>query len=129
LTFIGDRYCFALLGGFFVSHREAFEMENYSSQDTRVNSFDGRRDARKRFNEFQQVVAACRTMDSDFEGFVKDVSSSGVFIKTTRPLVTGQEIAMTFMFPRSRKPIMATGEIVRVSFGGVGVKFTLFFKC
>ena len=103
-------------------------MENYNSQNERVVNLEGRRDARKRFDEIQPVVAACQTMDSDFEAFIQDVSSSGVFIKTSRPLLTGQEIAMTFMFPKTRKPIMATGEIVRVSYRGVGVKFKIFFK-
>ena len=103
-------------------------MENYNSQNERVVNLEGRRDARKRFDEIQPVVAACQTMDSDFEAFIQDVSSSGVFIKTSRPLFAGQEIAMTFMFPKTQKPIMATGEIVRVSYRGVGVKFKIFFK-
>ena len=103
-------------------------MENYHSQNERVVNLEGRRDARKRFDEIQPVLAACQTMDSDFEAFIQDVSSSGVFIKTSRPLFTGQEIAMTFMFPKTQKPIMATGEIVRVSYRGVGVKFKIFFK-
>jgi hypothetical protein len=104
-------------------------MENYTSQSTQAQNFEGRRDVRKRFNEIQPIIAACRTMDSDFEAFIQDVSSSGVFIKTSRPLLAGQEIAMTFIFPRTHEPVIATGEIVRVSYGGVGVKFKIFFKC
>jgi hypothetical protein len=103
-------------------------MENYNLQSAQVQNFEGRRDARKRFDEFQQVVAVCRTLDSDFEAPIEDVSSSGVFIKTSRRLLTGQEIAMTFVFPKTQEPIMATGEIVRVSYRGVGVKFKIFFK-
>ena len=108
--------------------RGAFVMENYTSQNGQLNGFEGRRDARKRLDEIQPIVAECRTMDSDFEAFIQDVSSGGVFIKTSRPLFTGQEIALTFMFPKTLKPIMATGEIVRVSYRGVGVKFKVFFK-
>ena len=103
-------------------------MENYTSQNGQLNGFEGRRDARKRLDEIQPIVAECQTMDSDFEAFIQDVSSSGVFIKTNRSLFTGQEIALTFMFPKTLKPIMATGEIVRVSYRGVGVKFKVFFK-
>jgi hypothetical protein len=103
-------------------------MENFTSPSARVKNFEGRRDTRKSFNEFQPIVAFCRTVDSDFEAFIQDVSSSGVFIKTSRHLLTGQEIAMTFVFPKTRRKIMATGEIVRVSYGGVGVKFKIFFK-
>ena len=108
--------------------RWASEMGNYTSQNARANNFEGRQDARKRFDEIRPIVAECRTMDSDFEAFIQDVSSSGVFIKTSRPLLAGQEIAMTFVFPRTQRPIMATGEIVRVSYRGVGVKFKVFFK-
>ena len=103
-------------------------MGNYTSQSERMQSFDGRQDTRKRFKEFQPVIAACRTMDSDFEAPIEDVSSSGVFIKTSRPLITGQEIAMTFVFPKTQEPVMATGEIVRVSYRGVGVRFKIFFR-
>ena len=103
-------------------------MENYTSQRERVQSFDGRQDTRKRFNEVQPVVAVCRTMDSDFEAPIEDLSASGVFIKTSRPLLMGQEIAMTFMFPKTREPVMATGEIVRVSYRGAGVRFKIFFR-
>ena len=103
-------------------------MENYPSQNTRLNNFEERLDARKRFSEIKPIVAVCQTIDSNFNAFIQDVSSSGAFIKTSRPLLAGQEIAMTIIFPRTRKPVMATGEIVRVSYGGVGVKFKIFFK-
>ena len=103
-------------------------MGNYTSQSERMQSFDGRQDTRKRFNEVEPVVAVCRTLDSDFEAPIEDVSSSGVFIKTSRPLLTGQEIAMTFVFPKTREPVMATGEIVRVSYRGAGVRFKIFFR-
>jgi hypothetical protein len=103
-------------------------MENYTSLTEQLPSFEARQDARKRFNEIQPIIAVCRTMDSDFKAFIQDVSSSGAFIRTSRPLLAGQEIAMTIIFPRTRKPVMATGEIVRVSYGGVGVKFKIFFK-
>ena len=103
-------------------------MENYTSLTEQLPSLEARQDARKRFNEIQPIVAVCRTMDSDFKAFIQDVSSSGAFIRTSRPLLAGQEIAMTIIFPRTRKPVMATGEIVRVSYRGVGVKFKIFFK-
>jgi len=103
-------------------------MENFTSLTEQLPSLEARQDARKRFNEIQPIIAACRTMDSDFKAFIQDVSSSGAFIKTSRPLLAGQEIAMTFIFPGAGKPVMATGEIVRVSYGGVGVKFKIFFK-
>ena len=35
---------------------------------------------------------------------------------------------MKFSFPKAKNTIMATGEIVRASGKGVGVKFKIFFK-
>jgi Tfp pilus assembly protein PilZ len=103
-------------------------MESYSLKDEIIKNLEERQDSRKKFNEPQHVIAACRTRDSDFDAFIQNISSSGVFIKTTKPLLAGQEIAMTFTFPQTQKTIMATGEIVRISYDGVGVKFNIFFK-
>ena len=103
-------------------------MENYSLKDEIIKNLEERLDSRKKFRATQPLIAACRTCDYDFEAFIQDVSSSGVFIKTTKNLFTGQEIAMTFTFPQAQKPIMVTGEIVRISYDGAGVKFKVFFK-
>ena len=103
-------------------------MENYSLKDEIIKNLEERQDSRKKFHMTQPIIAACRTRDSKFDAFIQDVSSSGVFIKTTRNLLTGQEIAMTFTFPKTQKTIMATGEIVRSSYDGAGVKFKIFFK-
>jgi hypothetical protein len=93
-----------------------------------IRVLDERKDARKKLNEIQPVVAACKTKDCNFKASIDDVSSSGVFIKTRRHLSTGQEIAMKFSFPNAKNMIMATGEIVRASGRGVAVKFKIFFK-
>lgn len=87
-----------------------------------------RKDVRKQFNAMQPIDAFCQTLDSRFKASIVDMSSSGVFIKTGRRLSAGQEIAMKFMFPKTRKTIMATGQVVRTSYDGVGVKFNIFFK-
>ena len=52
----------------------------------------------------------------------------GVFIKTSRKLSIGQEIAITFTFPRTQQTIMANGEIVRITNDGAVVKIKMFFK-
>ena len=103
-------------------------MENYSLKDEIIKNLEERQDSRKKFHMAQPIIAACRTRDSDFDAFIQNVSSSGVFIKTTKNLLAGQEIAMTFTFPKTQKTIMATGEIVRSSYDGAGVKFKIFFK-
>ena len=103
-------------------------MENYSLKAEIIKNLEERQDSRKKFQMNQPVIAACRTRDSKFDAFIQDVSSSGVYIKTPRNLFAGQEIAMTFTFPQAQKTIMATGEIVRISYDGAGVKFTIFFN-
>jgi len=103
-------------------------MGSHSLKEELIKNLEERHDARKKFNETQNVIAACRTRDSYFEAFIQDLSSSGVFIKTNKNLFAGEEIAMTFTFPKTLKTIMVTGEIVRISYDGAGVKFNIFFK-
>jgi hypothetical protein len=93
-----------------------------------LEDLEERKDARKRIDEFQPILAECRTIDSTFEASIQNVSSAGVFIKTSSKLSIGQEIAITFSFPRTRQTIMVNGEIVRITPEGVGVKIKMFFK-
>jgi hypothetical protein len=103
-------------------------MFNHIIQHKRIKVVDDRKDARKKLSEIQPIVAACKTKECEFKASIHDVSSSGVFIITRRHLATGQEIAIKFSFPKANNIIMATGEIVRVSSKGVGVKLKIFFK-
>lgn len=86
-----------------------------------------RKDARKLFEEDQPIIVSCETSDAEFNASIQDISGSGIFIKTTKPLSIGQEIAMTFKFPKSQKPIMVTGEVVRTTRSGAAVEFKVFF--
>jgi Tfp pilus assembly protein PilZ len=86
-----------------------------------------RKDARKLFEQDQPIIVNCKTADSEFNASIQDISGSGIFIKTTEPLSPGQEIAMTFKFPKSSKPIMVTGEVVRTTRTGAAVEFKVFF--
>ena len=100
---------------------------NYIPNGQTQNS-ERRKDARKKVNGSQLLVADCRTMDNDFQAPINNLSSGGVFIDTRQRLFVGQEIAITFDFPGTRKTIMANGEIVRTSFKGAGIRFRMFFK-
>jgi len=93
-----------------------------------LNHLGDRKDARKRLMGTEPIVAECRTMDATFEATVQDVSSTGVFVKTTRKLKFEQEIALTFTFPQTGQTIKATGEVVRITHEGVGVEIKLFFN-
>jgi Tfp pilus assembly protein PilZ len=87
-----------------------------------------RKDARKKVTGIRLLVADCRTMESVFQAPINNISSGGVFIDTRQRLFVGQEIAMKFHFPSTRKTIMVNGEIVRTSFEGAGIQFRMFFK-
>ncbi len=100
---------------------------NYIPNGQTQNS-ERRKDARKKVNGLRLVVADCRTMEGDFQAPVNNISSGGIFIDTQQHLFVGQEIAMKFDFPGTRKTIMANGEIVRTSFEGAGIRFRMFFK-
>ena len=64
------------------------------------------------------------TKDQAFKGFIKNVSSGGVFIHTNGGLNVGEKMTMTFSSPDQQDPVKITGEIVRKNMIGVGVRFT-----
>jgi Tfp pilus assembly protein PilZ len=109
-------------------HKETFDMYSNFIPNVQTKNLERRKDARKKVNELQLVVANCRTMESDFQAPIENVSSGGIFINTNQRLFVGQEIAMKFDFPDAGNTIMANGEIVRTSFEGAGVRFRMFFK-
>jgi Tfp pilus assembly protein PilZ len=100
---------------------------NYIPNGQTQNS-ERRKDARKNVNGIRLLIADCRTMENDFQAPINNISSGGVFIDTKQRLFVGQEIALKFDFPDTRKTIMANGEIVRTSFEGAGIRFRMFFK-
>ena len=93
-----------------------------------TNKFIDRKDARKFFKNGQKINVECHTIDTQFRGLIKNVSSSGVFINTEKVLPAGQEVAMTFTFPDSKETVRATGEIIRSNSSGIAVKIKLLFK-
>lgn len=93
-----------------------------------TNKFIDRKDARKFFKNGQKISVECHTIDTQFRGLLKNISSSGVFINTKKVLPLGQEVAMTFTFPDSKETVRATGEIIRSNNLGIAVKIKLLFK-
>jgi Tfp pilus assembly protein PilZ len=103
-------------------------MYNNTILESQNRHLERRKDARKKVNGSQLVVADCRTMEGGFQAPINNISSGGVFIDTRHRLFAGQEIAMKFDFPDAGSTIMANGEIVRTSFEGAGIRFRMFFK-
>ncbi len=102
-------------------------MARLFKKNNQLRDVEGRKDARKKFNDIF-VLAECITENCFFKAPVYDISSSGVFIRTSRNFSIGQEIAMTITFPNTGKSHMVTGEVVRASSEGLGVSFKVFFK-
>jgi hypothetical protein len=105
-----------------------FDMYSHFTANSQTERIERRKDARKKVNNSQLVVADCRTMEGGFQAPINNISSGGVFIDTRHRLFAGQEIAMKFDFPDAGSTIMANGEIVRTSFEGAGIRFRMFFK-
>ena len=60
-------------------------------------------------------------------GFIKNISSGGVFIEcprnTIQKLYIGQPVTLTFDHPDMKKHIKITGKITRIEDSGIGVNF------
>lgn len=58
-----------------------------------------------------------------YEDFLQDVSAGGVFIETRAMFAVGQTLTLTFPLPGHQHFITVTGEVVRATGHGIGVKF------
>jgi len=97
-------------------------MQYYSHSNT-----DKRKDVRKSFGD-DWIPIECKTIEGNFIAHVKNLSASGFFIETEKPLQIGKEIALSFRFPASGQKVMATGEVVRTDASGVGICIKILFR-
>ncbi|MBT8364122.1 MAG: PilZ domain-containing protein [Deltaproteobacteria bacterium] len=58
-----------------------------------------------------------------YSNHIKNISQSGLFIETQRPLIVGDEIIMKFRLDGFNKPLKIRGEIAHTNRKGVGVEF------
>lgn len=63
------------------------------------------------------------TPDRVISGYIRNISSDGMFVETREPFSIGQHVTLTFKLPNSMAHVKVNGEIVRVSSEGFGVKF------
>lgn len=63
------------------------------------------------------------TTDRAFRGFIRDISTGGVFIETHMTLPVAQEVILTFSSSKYKTPIKVTGKIAWRGPHGIGVKF------
>jgi Tfp pilus assembly protein PilZ len=82
--------------------------------------FEGKR---KHIRKLLVTVVDYATQGQAYKDFVQNISAGGVFIRTTVPASVGQELSLTFALPPYQAHIKITGEVVRISPKGIGVKF------
>ena len=63
------------------------------------------------------------TSDRVYSSYIENISPTGLFIKSEKPLPTGEEILMTFNIQGFNKPLKISGEIAHANDAGIGVKF------
>jgi uncharacterized protein (TIGR02266 family) len=91
-------------------------------RDLEEKPFEGRRKhVRKPF----LMAVDYSTQDHVYKDFIQDISTGGVFIQTHMPFTVGQDVSLTFPLPNYQKHIKVTGEVVRSTTQGVGVKFKM----
>lgn len=99
-----------------ISEEEQFEL--YKKLKTLVND-ERRKSNRKLF--FNEIVYTS-SLGAHHE-FTKDISEDGLFIETPIPLKIGEKLSITFPMKEQSEHIKLSGEIVRKTETGVGVKF------
>ena len=61
--------------------------------------------------------------DKFFSDYAYNISESGMFIGTTRPLAVGNDATLAFAMPESDIPIKVKGEVIWTGEKGMGLKF------
>jgi Tfp pilus assembly protein PilZ len=70
-----------------------------------------------------QIPVKYRTFDRVYSDHILNISQSGVFIETRRPIFVGEEIIMDFKIEGVNKPIKIRGQVIHASNRGVGIEF------
>ena len=99
-----------------------------NEQDAVVRELEERlfnKDKRRHLRKPYFMVVDYASQNRGYQGFIKNISTGGVFIATRTPIPIGQKVSMTFQLPVCKKHVKITGEIVRISGSGIGVKFKL----
>jgi uncharacterized protein (TIGR02266 family) len=69
------------------------------------------------------MVIDYSTEDRVYKDYIQNISAGGVFIETQMPFAEGQELSLSFPLPNYQKYIKISGEIIRTSQHGIGVRF------
>jgi Tfp pilus assembly protein PilZ len=70
-----------------------------------------------------KIPVKYKTFDRVYSDQIKNISQSGVFIETRRPIFVGEEILMDFKIEGVNKTLKINGKVVHASSRGVGIEF------
>ena len=70
-----------------------------------------------------RIPVRYETFDRVYSDRIMNISQSGVFIETQRPIFVGEEILMDFQIEGVNKPLKINGKVVHTSSRGVGIEF------
>jgi len=64
------------------------------------------------------------TTERTHKGYIKNISTKGVFIESRVPIIIGEAVLMVFKVNRASKAVKLKGEIAHASRWGIGIEFT-----
>ena len=70
-----------------------------------------------------RIPVRYKTFDRVYSDRIMNISQSGVFIETQRPIFVGEEILMDFKIEGVDKALRIEGKVVHASSRGVGIEF------
>ena len=70
-----------------------------------------------------RIPVRYKTFDRVYSDRILNISQSGVFIETRKPIFVGEEILMNFKLEGIKRPLNLRGDVVHASNRGVGIEF------
>ena len=80
-------------------------------------------DQRKSIRKACHIPVNYATQDRIYTSHISNISSSGLYITTEKPLLVGDEIHVSFNIDGYDRPFKIKGEIVRTDRTGVGIQY------
>ena len=70
-----------------------------------------------------RIPVRYKTFDRVYSDQIRNISQSGVFIETRKPIFVGEEILMDFKVEGVKRALRLKGKVVHASNQGVGIEF------
>jgi len=69
------------------------------------------------------LAVTCVSGSENFQDYILDISSVGVFIETDRRFAVGQEMVLSFKLPNYQQPLKLDAAVAWIGQKGIGVRF------